>query len=49
MLLHTGTSMYVIDKENKDDDGFLNITYSGEEKGAWTQLNNEEFAHKVKI
>ncbi|XP_050140113.1 uncharacterized protein LOC126616153 isoform X1 [Malus sylvestris] len=43
------TSMYVIDKENKDDDGFLNITYSGEEKGAWTQLNNEEFAHKVKI
>lgn len=49
MLLHTGTSMYVIDKANKDDDGFLNITYSGEEKGAWTQLNNGEFAHKVKI
>ncbi|KAB2614654.1 hypothetical protein D8674_021242 [Pyrus ussuriensis x Pyrus communis] len=44
-----GTSMYVIDKENKDDDGFLNITYSGEEKGAWTQLKNEEFAQKVKI
>nr|XP_028954278.1 uncharacterized protein LOC114823097 isoform X2 [Malus domestica] len=44
-----GTSMYVIDKANKDDDGFLNITYSGEEKGAWTQLNNGEFAHKVKI
>ncbi|KAM1149148.1 hypothetical protein ACFX2B_029468 [Malus domestica] len=44
-----GTSMYVINKENKDDDEFLNITYSGEEKGAWTELNNEEFARKVKI
>ncbi|RXH83635.1 hypothetical protein DVH24_005888 [Malus domestica] len=30
------TLMPVIDKENPDDDGFLNITYSGQEKGGWT-------------
>ncbi|KAL6281853.1 hypothetical protein ACE6H2_012782 [Prunus campanulata] len=28
----TGALMGAIDEENKDEDGFLHITYSGEEK-----------------
>ncbi|RXH80451.1 hypothetical protein DVH24_004365 [Malus domestica] len=30
------TSMAAVDEKNKDEDGFLHITYSGKDSGSWT-------------
>ncbi|PQQ05025.1 uncharacterized protein Pyn_13949 [Prunus yedoensis var. nudiflora] len=39
-----GALMYTIDEENKDEDGFLHITYSGEERVCGSNKEQQEFS-----